>query len=135
MKPTQLELAAAQCVAEMEGIPFFPTGEMARAAIIRSLVEMANQPRELAELSKRMRTHYRKWPGEAELRGVFCTFAKPRDGIESGATDAGTLAAAIEARALEAHSSVKYLAAAAPVVKQIAEGRKMPCILTTPARL
>lgn len=126
MKPTPLELAAAQCVAEMEGIPFFPAGEMARAAIMRSLVEMASQPGELRELSKRMRSHYRRWPGEAEMRGVFCTFARPRDGIEAGATDAGTLAAAIEARALEAHANLKHLAAAAPVVKQIAQGRKMP---------
>ncbi len=124
--PTPMELAAAQCVAEIASLPFFPTDEITRAGLMRSLVEMANHPGELRELSKRVRTHYRKWPSEAEIRGVFCTFAKPRDGIEADVSNAGTLASAIEQRALEAHWDVKYLAASAPLVKQIAEGRKMP---------
>lgn len=126
MKPTQLELAAAQCVAEIASLPFFPADEITRAGLMRSLVEMANHPGELRELSKRVRTHYRKWPSEAEIRGVFCTFARPRDGIEADVSSSGTLAAAIEQRALEAHAEVKHLAAAAPLVKQLAEGRRMP---------
>ncbi len=126
MKATLLEVAAAQCVAELSLLKFFPGDEMARAALMRALTEMANSPADLRELSRRVVAHYREWPGPAEIRGVFCTFAKPRDGIEAGATSAGTLAAAIEQRALEAHSNVKHLVAPTPVVKQLTEGRKMP---------
>jgi hypothetical protein len=59
------------------------------------------------------------------MRGVFCTFAKPRDGWEEGVTGAGTLEGHIEQRALEAHSSVKHIAASGEIVKQLAEAKRL----------
>ena len=125
MKPTPLELAAAQCVAELSMLKFFPGDELARAALMRALVEMANNPGELRDLSRRVLAHYDEWPGPREIRAVFCTFAKPRDGVEAGVTGAGTLSAAIEQRALEAHSEVKHLAAGESVVKQLSEAKRL----------
>lgn len=126
MKPTPLELAAAQCVAEISLLKFFPADELARAALMRMLVSMAEHPKELRELSRRVMAHYNEWPGPREIRAVFCTFKSPRDGDDNAyVTGAGTLASSIEARTLETHSERKHLAAGEPIVKRLVEAKRL----------
>lgn len=125
-KATPMELAAAQCIAEISTLKFFPGDEIARMALMKDLVRMANQPAELGELARRVRLHYNEWPGPREIRGVFCTFAKPKDGFrEAGVTDAGTLASEIESRVIEAHEDVKHIASGGEMVKKLAEAKKL----------
>lgn len=126
MKPTPLELAAAQCVAELSLLKFFPADEIARAAMMRMLVSMAEHPAELRELSRRVMAHYNEWPGPREIRAVFCTFKSPRDGDDNAyVTGAGTLATAIEQRAIEAHLERKHLAAGGEIVKRLVEAKRL----------
>lgn len=113
MKPTQIDMAIAAALADMAMLKYFPSDELTRASIARLIQRMASTPAQVAELSRRVLAHYNEWPGPLELRGVFCTFAPPADGVEAGVTGIGRLEAAIEQRALDVHEERKRLGAGA----------------------
>lgn len=112
MEPTrEMQFAIGRAVAELSMLRYFPSDEFARAGLMRQIDAMAETPGQVRELVRRILAHYNDWPGPRELCGVFCTFARPRDGIEAGVT--GAFAAEIEQRALEEHAGWKELPPAA----------------------
>ena len=68
-------------VASMGGMKFFPSDPAARAAIVETVGDMAENEEQVRWLTKRMRSMYAEWPGEIELRACFCSRFRPRDGI------------------------------------------------------
>ena len=68
-------------VASMGGMKFFPSDPAARAAIVETVGDMAENEEQVRWLTKRMRVLYAEWPGEIELRACFCSRFRPRDGI------------------------------------------------------
>lgn len=68
-------------VAELAVLDFYPSDIPARAAIVRLVGNMANSEEEVRWLIDRATGGmYKKWPGVAELRALFCSHFKPRDG-------------------------------------------------------
>ena len=62
---------------------FFPSDPDARIGIAEQLAEMADDENQIAWLMKRLSQLYSDWPGMLEVRAVFCTRYKPRDGVEA----------------------------------------------------
>lgn len=61
---------------------FFPSEPAARVALIRMVGEMAEKEDQVRWLVHRMTSGlYNEWPGPGELRAVFCSRFRPRDGI------------------------------------------------------
>ena len=81
MKRMTVKYATA-CVGQMAVLKFFPSDELARASLIRMLMEMCRCQEEAAWLVNRMTdgSLYNEWPGPYELRAVFCSRFSPLDG-------------------------------------------------------
>lgn len=107
-----LDNAIMNAMADMGMLRYFPSDEFTRSSIMALIRRMASTPSQVYELARRVTAHYNEWPGPLELRGVFCTFAKPADGVEAYVTSVGTLEAAIEQRHLTAHDERKALESA-----------------------
>ena len=120
---TPMQNAIIGAMADLAMLRYFPSDELTRTGIMRLIERMASTPEQVVELVRRTVAHYNDWPGPLELRGVFCTFAKPRDGVEAGVTELGRLEAAIEMRAIEAHDAVKHLPAPAQTMRLLGEAR------------
>lgn len=65
-------------------LKFFPSSA---AAIAQFIAEMAENDEQVRWLAKRMPQLYNEWPGALEMRAVFCSKFKPRDGIEAYSRD------------------------------------------------
>lgn len=64
-------------------IRFFPSEPEARFGIAESISGMAADEDQVRWLVGRLPQLYTDWPGMLEVRAVFCTKFKPRDGIEA----------------------------------------------------
>jgi hypothetical protein len=78
-------------------IPFFPRGEASQAVIISSIESFVSTVDELSWLTSAAVNHMRKWESLAELRGLFCTRYKPRDGRRESCSLPGFTVADAEA--------------------------------------
>lgn len=70
-------------IARLAMLKFFPTDPEARTSIVGMVCEMADNDEQVDWLTRRMLVLYNEWPGPKELRALFCSRHKPKDGIEA----------------------------------------------------
>jgi len=75
-----------QAVSKLGLMAFFPSDPEVRAALVTVLMNLIETEEQLDWLVTRALRLYAKWPGVAELRALYCSRFKPRDGIESYST-------------------------------------------------
>lgn len=80
---------AYEAVARMAALKYYPSEPAARSEIAFTLMRMVSTPEQLDWLVMQMIDRVPEWPGPMELRAVFCTKFKPRDGIEADSRLAG----------------------------------------------
>jgi hypothetical protein len=72
-----------KAVGAIMAMPFFPTGEpLVQAAVAEMLSKMVSGDEELEWLIRRVTALFNAWPGTSEIRAVYCSRYKPKDGIE-----------------------------------------------------
>jgi len=76
----------AKAVASLKLMKFFPGDEDACLALVTDFGEMAENEEQIEWLVRRVRNLYSEWPGIHELRAVFCSRFKPKDGINAYST-------------------------------------------------
>lgn len=70
-------------VAQLALLDFFPSEPQARIALARMLGEMCESETHAEWLVRVMTCGiYDKWPGVAEMRGIYCQRFQPQDGID-----------------------------------------------------
>src|SRR5690348_14509423 len=99
---TQNEIV--QAVARMTALSMFPNNPAAHKEIMRMLDRMVSTSEELEWLVATMIDRVGEWKGTAELRGVFCTRFRPKDGIERWSTIPGFTPEDSESQTLLEHS-------------------------------
>ena len=77
---------ASEKIAELTLMKFFPAEKQARAALVQMVCGMATTNEQVDWLVRRALALYNEWPGPRELRALFCSRWKPRDGIEARST-------------------------------------------------
>ena len=75
--------SAAAATAQLALMAFFPNDPDTRIAMAEVLIEMVDTEEHLNWLVRRALQVYSRWPGIAELRALYCSRFKPRDGIET----------------------------------------------------
>ena len=75
--------AAAQAVSKLSLMAFFPSDSDARSALVWALMQLAETQEQLEWLVERALKLYSRWPGVGELRALYCSRFKPRDGVEA----------------------------------------------------
>ena len=81
-----MELAAESAVRAVNRLAlmaYFPADADVRGALVDIILEMVETQEQCDWLVARALKLYAKWPGVAELRALFCSRWKPRDGIET----------------------------------------------------
>lgn len=106
---------------ELSLLKFFPSEPGARAALLRMLCQMVAGPTELRWLIDTVLRYHNEWPGPLELRGIYCTHYKPKDGVEADVTS-GRMLGELEERALEAEPLTELPASAGS--QRLIEGMK-----------
>lgn len=71
-----------ELVNELAALAFFPSEREARGAVAEDIADICPNLTEARWLVKRLRQLFNRWPGPRELRAVYCSRNKPRDGIE-----------------------------------------------------
>lgn len=74
---------AARGVNKLALMAFFPGDPEVRSALVEILLEMVDTNEQLDWLVKRALKLYAKWPGVGEIRALYCSKWKPKDGIET----------------------------------------------------
>lgn len=74
---------AADALAKLAMLKYFPPDPQARTALVGMVCEMATTDDQVEWLVRRMLVLYNEWPGPKELRALFCSRHKPADGIEA----------------------------------------------------
>jgi hypothetical protein len=74
---------ASAAVNRLALMAFFPGDADIRAALVDVLLEMVTTEEQLDWLVSRALKLYTKWPGVGELRALYCSRWKPRDGVEA----------------------------------------------------
>lgn len=85
-RETQRELtvdSTARRVATLSLMAFFPHDSDARAALIRILMRVVETEEQLDWLIERALDLYPRWPGLGELRALYCSRYRPKDGVEA----------------------------------------------------
>lgn len=73
-----------QILGELRVMPFFPNDTNVMAALLRLVGNMCHSEQQVRWLVARMTSGiYSNWPGDREMRAVFCFRYKPKDGIEA----------------------------------------------------
>jgi hypothetical protein len=75
--------AASAAVAKMALMAFFPGDPDIRAALVSVFMDMIDTEEQMEWLVKRALRLYARWPGVAEIRALYCSRWKPKDGIEA----------------------------------------------------
>lgn len=70
-------------VAKLGLMAFFPGDPEVRAGLVPILLDMIETEEQLDWLVNRALRLYAKWPGVAELRALYCSRFKPKDGMEA----------------------------------------------------
>jgi hypothetical protein len=68
-------------VASLGAMKFFPADPPVRVALVQTMGEMTDDVDAVRWLVKKLRTEYAEWPGEHEMRKIFCTRFRPLDGV------------------------------------------------------
>ena len=74
---------ATAAVAKMALMAFFPGDADVRAALVSVFMEMIDTDEQLDWLVNRALRLYARWPGVAEIRALYCSRWKPKDGMET----------------------------------------------------
>jgi hypothetical protein len=77
---------ASAAVSKLALMAFFPADADIRAALVWALLEMVETEEQLDWLVRRALRLYSKWPGIGEIRAIYCSKFKPKDGIEAYST-------------------------------------------------
>ncbi len=72
-----------QYIGGLSAMKFFPSDVEARVAIAEQFALFARSESEVQWVIRRVLALYREWPGVYELRAVYCSKWKPKDGIEA----------------------------------------------------
>lgn len=78
---------AARLVNELAVLAYFPAETEARGVLARELVNICPNIIEARWLVTRFCQLFSRWPGPRELRAVYCSRNKPRDGFEISSTE------------------------------------------------
>jgi hypothetical protein len=78
--------AVADGINKLALMAFFPGDPEVRGALIGILMEMVETEEQLDWLIGRALKLYARWPGVAELRALYCSRWKPKDGVETYST-------------------------------------------------
>lgn len=76
----------SRAVSSLKLMKYFPSDEDACLALCSDLAEMATSEDQIEWTIRRVRNLYPEWPGIRELRAVFCSRFKPKDGITAYST-------------------------------------------------
>lgn len=86
IEPLEVRQVAA-LVTELSVMAYFPPDIEARKAIAQELVRICPNLTEARWLVMRFAQLYNRWPGLRELRAVYCSRNRPRDGVEINSLD------------------------------------------------
>ena len=75
--------AAAVAVSRLALMAFFPGDPDTRSAMIWALLQFVETEEQLDWLVARALKLYTRWPGVGEIRALYCSRFKPKDGVES----------------------------------------------------
>jgi hypothetical protein len=75
--------AAAEAVSRFALMAFFPGDIDTRAALIWALLQFVEFEEQLDWLVERGLKSYSRWPGLGELRALYCSRFRPKDGMEA----------------------------------------------------
>lgn len=87
-----------RAIARLSVLKFFPPDGPARTELMRFFERMVSTPQQLNWLVNSLIDRVGEYPGTAEIRGLFCTRFKPKDGIEVCCTLPGFRAEDMEGR-------------------------------------
>lgn len=73
---------AAAAVSRLALMAFFPTNPEVQTALVEILLEMVDTDEHLDWLMRRLLV-LPKWPGVGEMRALYCSRYKPKDGLEA----------------------------------------------------
>ncbi len=97
-------------------LPFFPAGEIAMSLVMGELERIVHTPEQLEWLTETTLAKCARWEGPAQLRALYSTRWKPKDGIEGvPCTVAGHTPEKSEAQYLADHSKLKALPSKHPL--------------------
>jgi hypothetical protein len=74
---------ASASVAKLALMAFFPSDPDIRAALVTIFMEMVDTEEQLTWLVNRALRLYGRWPGLGEIRALYCSRWKPKDGVEA----------------------------------------------------
>jgi hypothetical protein len=75
--------AAASAVSKLALMAFFPGDPDTRSALIWALMQLVETEEQLDWLIERALKLYTRWPGVGEIRALYCSRFKPKDGVEA----------------------------------------------------
>ncbi len=73
---------AAESLSELSLLPYFPTDESARAALVGLMSSAASNNEQIEWTVAKCLAHWDKWEGPHELRALLCSKFRPADGVE-----------------------------------------------------
>ena len=76
------ESVLALALGRLMALPFFPSDHLVKAAVLEELQQMVANDEQLEWLIRRVTGLYKEWPGLSEIRAVYCSRFRPRDGVE-----------------------------------------------------
>ena len=68
-------------VASFGTMKYFPSDPIVKLALVQLMADLTDDENQVRWLVKKVRTDYTEWPGEREVRKVFCARFRPKDGI------------------------------------------------------
>lgn len=115
-----MKAAIIQAVAKLGALTYFPSDPGARQALMELLGRMVSTPEQLDWLVRTLVDRVGTYPGPAEIRGLFCTRFRPKDGVEVNCSLSGFSPADQERRYLQQAEQWKAEEQLpAPALKQI----------------
>jgi hypothetical protein len=74
-------------LAGLRALPFFDGGEAPVSMLVSMVTGMAETEEQILWVVQRMTAGlYEKWPGPLEMRAVYCSKFRPKDGVEAEST-------------------------------------------------
>jgi hypothetical protein len=108
--------AIKKAVEDFGILRYFPVDAGTRVAVMSLLEQMVRTPDQLAWFGRTMINEVGEWHGPKELRGVFCTRFRPKDGVEVDCVAGSRFSPeALEGRGADEHQETKMLGAGASV--------------------
>lgn len=83
MRERMTKAAAAACIGRMSLLKYYPSDPITSTALIELVMDLCEYADQAEWLGKRVRDFYREWPGAHEIRAVFCSKYRPKDGVNA----------------------------------------------------